>query len=866
VAKTETVLTPKEDVARYMAAAVDAALDGVALLDLDARFLYVNRAGRRLAGCEKPEAMIGRPVTDFIAEDDLHLSRSHFERIFGEGGLIAFELRARQKSGQLVPLELTVSLLRGDDGEPRAMLAFVRDATERKRAEESLRDSEAKYRALFENLNDAAFLADAETGIILETNKQAESLLGRTRDEIVGMHQSELHPPGKAEEYRRKFETHVDAGRTVDFEAEVARKDGSIVPVTISSAITEVAGRRVNLSLFQDVTERKRVEEALLESREKLSAIIENAGIGIALISPQMEILELNRTMREWFPLIDPTTKPICYRAYNYPPREAPCTYCPVVKTLQDRQVHEAVTETPAGSTICSYRIVSTAVTDAAGRVVGAIQLLDNITDRTKSEERLRAANDYKARILETSMDGFLVLGTDGIVREVNNAVCEMTGCSREELLRMNIGELVVGRSLEETRRHVEEVTRKGGDRFEVKSRRKDGQIVDLEISARAVERSGERQLVAFTRDITRRKRAEQALQESERKFRTLLENLPQKIFYKDRQSIYVSCNENYARDLEISPGEIAGKTDYDFYPEDFAEKYRADDKRVMDSGTAEHIDEEYIEHGERRWVHTVKTAVRDERGEVAGVLGIFWDITEQRKAQQAQRDKNSELQSFVYTVSHDLRGPLVSVDGFAKLLADEYSERLDAQGQHYLERLQANASRMDSLLTDLLELSRVGRTDEPRQAVEVRQVVADALDSLAAIIRESGAQVKVADDLPTVSYSRTRLFQVFANLISNAIRFSRPGEIPQVEIGWLPQIRSHVFFVKDNGIGIEEGDGHKVFEIFSRLKQKDVEGTGIGLAIVKRIVENHGGEVGVDSVPGQGSTFWFTVLQQDST
>jgi len=741
VAKTETVLTPKENTARYMAAAVDAALDGVALLDLDGRFLYVNRAGRRLAGCEKPEEMIGRPVTDFIAEDDRHLSALHFESIFSQGGLTAFELRARQKSGQLVPLELTVSLLRGDDGEPRAMLAFVRDATERKRA-----------------------------------------------------------------------------------------------------------------------------EQALLESREKLSAIIENVGIGIALISPQMEILELNRTIREWFPDVDPAKKPICYRAYNNPPRDDPCSYCPTIKTLQDGQVHEAITETPVGDTTRNYRIVATPIRDATGEIVAAIEMVEDVTDRVQAEERLRAAHDYRARILETSMDGFCVLGTDGSVREVNNAVCEMIGCSREELLQMNIGELVVGRSLEETRRHVKEVTRKGGDRFEVKCRRKDGQIVDLEISAGTVERSGEWQLVAFARDITERKRAEQALQESERKFRTLLENLPQKIFYKDRQSVYVSCNENYARDLSISVGEIAGKTDYDFYPEDFAEKYRADDKRVMDSGTAEHIDEEYIEHGERRWVHTVKTAVRDERSNIVGVLGIFWDITEQRKAQEALQAKNSELQSFVYTVSHDLRGPLVSVDGFAKLLADEYSERLDAQGQHYLERLQANVSRMDSMLSDLLELSRVGRTDEPRQAVEVRQVVADALDSLAAVIRESGAQVKVADDLPTVWYSRTRLFQVFSNLISNAIRFSRPGEVPQVEIGWLPQVRSYVFFVKDNGIGIAEGDGPKVFEIFSRLKQKDVEGTGIGLAIVKRIVENHGGEVGVDSVPGQGSTFWFTVLQQDST
>jgi light-regulated signal transduction histidine kinase (bacteriophytochrome) len=204
-----------------------------------------------------------------------------------------------------------------------------------------------------------------------------------------------------------------------------------------------------------------------------------------------------------------------------------------------------------------------------------------------------------------------------------------------------------------------------------------------------------------------------------------------------------------------------------------------------------------------------------------------------------------------------------VSLEGFARILADEYSERLDAEGQHYLTRLRANVRTMDSLLADLLALSRVGRAEEPLQEVPVGEVVAAALDNLAALVDQSGAVVQVANDLPTVRYSRPRLFQVFTNLISNAIKFSRPGEIPQVEVGADQLPSAYRFFVKDNGIGIAEAHQQQVFEIFRRLKQKEVEGTGIGLAIVKRIVENHSGAVGVDSIPGAGSTFWFTVLRQ---
>jgi len=132
-----------------------------------------------------------------------------------------------------------------------------------------------------------------------------------------------------------------------------------------------------------------------------------------------------------------------------------------------------------------------------------------------------------------------------------------------------------------------------------------------------------------YALDVTERKQAEEALRESENKHRTLLESLPQKIFLKDRDSVYISCNENYARDLKIKSGEIAGKTDCDFYPKKLAEKYRADDKKIMESGRVEDIEEKYVRRGQERIVHTVKTPVKDDSGKTIGLLGIFWDITE---------------------------------------------------------------------------------------------------------------------------------------------------------------------------------------------------------------------------------------------
>lgn len=241
------------------------------------------------------------------------------------------------------------------------------------------------------------------------------------------------------------------------------------------------------------------------------------------------------------------------------------------------------------------------------------------------------------------------------------------------------------------------------------------------------------------------------------------------------------------------------------------------------------------------------------------GKQALEAEIAERKRMERDLEAKNLELESFVYTVSHDLRAPLISMEGFAKLLADEYGGRLDDEGRDYLRRVRANVEAMNSLLMDLLELSRVGRVQEPVEAVAVGEVVAEVLEDLATMVSKSAAEVTVAAGLPTVQCSRGRVVQVFSNLISNAIKFSRDGEPPRVEIGWRATERAYHFLVKDNGIGIEPSQQHKVFEIFSRLGEKRVEGTGVGLAIVKRIVEDHGGEVGVDSAPGQGSTFWFT-------
>ncbi|NIM05730.1 MAG: PAS domain-containing protein, partial [Armatimonadetes bacterium] len=524
------------------------------------------------------------------------------------------------------------------------------------------------------------------------------------------------------------------------------------VEVEVSALCDEEGRPHSFVAILRDISPRERGKERLQHSAEILHAVIENIGIGISLISPKMQILELNRAMREWFPEVDVTRKPLCYRAFNDPPREGPCSYCPTIKTLRDGQVHEAITETPAGSRgVVNYRIVSTAIRDTAGEIVGAVEMVEDVTKRRRAEdERIRAVGEalFKSALLEAqseaSIDGILVVDADAKMLSFNQRFVEMWG-----------------------------------------------------IPKKVIDSRSDEQALKFVLDKL-----------------------------EDPAGFLARVQYLYAHPEEKSLDEIHLR-----------------DGRVFDRYSAPVTGPDHTYYG-RVW--------------------YFRDITERKRFEQALRAKNRELESFVYTASHDLRSPLVGMQGFADLLFQDYYDKLDERGREYIDYIRANTNTMSALLTDLLELSRIGREEEQEENVNVGEVVSRVLEDLNAMIEEADAEVKVAKDLPTVRYPHTRLYQVFSNLITNAVKFSREDVKPKVEVGWEPLKAGYRFFIEDNGIGIDEENFQNIFELFSRLKIKDVEGTGIGLAIVKKIVESHGGEAGVESDPGKGSTFWFTVPSEE--
>lgn len=406
----------------------------------------------------------------------------------------------------------------------------------------------------------------------------------------------------------------------------------------------------------------------------------------------------------------------------------------------------------------------------------------------------------------------------------------------------------------------------------EIRTFAKDGTIRWERVFAHPVWDDKENRLVGIigaVQDVTEQKNAEALLKETLLRQSAILDNIPDMAWLKDRDSRYIAVNEQFAAVSGYRPEEIVGRTDFDIWQREYAEKYRADDLEVIQSGKRRQVEElQRDSSGREYWVETIKTPIRGENGEVIGTSGIAREITERKRAEFERERliaeleaKNAELERFSYTVSHDLKSPLVTIMGFLGFLEKDVTSGNMAMVRTSASRIADAARKMEALLNDLLELSRIGRLMNAPEDIPFAEIVNEAVDRVRGRLDERNVTVEIQRDLPQVRGDRVRLVEVVQNLLDNAAKYAAPGVNPRVEIGssGADEKGRPVFFVRDNGVGIEPQHHERIFGLFNKLDSRS-EGTGIGLSLVKRIVEVHGGQVWVESEIGKGATFRFSL------
>ncbi|HZJ24896.1 MAG TPA: ATP-binding protein, partial [Anaerolineales bacterium] len=342
-----------------------------------------------------------------------------------------------------------------------------------------------------------------------------------------------------------------------------------------------------------------------------------------------------------------------------------------------------------------------------------------------------------------------------------------------------------------------------------------------------------------------------------------------------DTQSRFIRNSKSQASMLGLSdPAQIVGKTDFDFFPH--AAQAYAEEQEVMRTGQALVDFEEQVVWPDSRetWVSTTKVPLRTPDGQIIGIFGISRDITERKRGEQAIQQLNAdlkkqaaqleaankELEAFSYSVSHDLRAPLRAIDGFTRILLEDYESVLDEEGKRVCKIISREAQHMGQLIDDLLAFSRLGRKEMHPTKIDMKAMAGLVFAELVATEDSKPIDFHV-HRLPLAWGDATLIRQAWVNLLSNAIKFSSKKERAVIEVGSKHSENEHVYYVRDNGAGFDNEYVDKLFGVFQRLhSEKEFTGTGVGLAIVKRVINRHGGRVWAEGEVERGATFYFAL------
>jgi PAS domain S-box-containing protein len=718
----------------------------------------------------------------------------------------------------------------------------------------------------------------ARDGRYLGVNKAWEELFGIERASFLGKQVRDLYPknPEIAEKHVIKDRELWEHPGSQSYQIPIVTPDGRRRE-TIYYKATFPGGM---VGAIFDVTARARAESALRESEERFRAVVDSASEGMLVYDRSLSILAANRAAERILrvPVAELVGKPgftsllPCIDEDGTPLGEDNRPTRVTVRTGKPQTDMVVGIQRPDGSR--TWLSVNTAFLRRIDETdhYGLVSTISDITAQHDAEARLRESEARFRNTFELAGSGMAHIGMDRRFIRVNRRLCEILGYPEAELLGLTGRQISHPDDLDVINEQRPRLYSGEIDavRLEKRYLKKDRSVVWVKFTM-TVERDAQGKPlyeIAVYDDITAQRDAEAKLKESEARFRRTFELAASGICHVI-DGRFVKVNKALCEILGYSEKQLLEKT--------VKEVSHPDDRDVTDAERARirkgeiesaRFEKRYIrgDDGAVIWADIAIALVRDVFGVPQYEVAIFDDITDRKQAeaalQEAHEDlkrSNAELEQFAYVASHDLQEPLRMVASYTQLLGRRYESKLDHDAREFMAYIVDGASRMKQLIEDLLAYSRVGIKGANFKTVSADAALRRALFNLRAAIEEAGAVV-TNDPMPTLPADEVQLGQLLQNLIGNALKF-RSASVPRIHIKTTELDHEWKFEVRDNGIGIEPQYYERIFMVFQRLHNKgEYPGTGIGLAICKKVVERHGGRIWVESRPGEGSSFFFTL------
>ena len=884
VQERTTTLREREAI---LEAITTSARDAITMMDAEGRITFWNPAAARIFGWPSTKA-IGRKFEELVAPPACpDPTRRVFQDLqsIGLGQAVGetLELVLLRKDKQEISVELSLSSV-VLDGQWHAV-GILRDITERKRAQEQLARAEKQYHELVNNLTVGVYRnTPGEHGRFLEANPTMVTMFEATSKEEFMQHPvSDLYIDATR---RREFsEKIMKQGFLKDEELQLQTLRGRRFWAAVSATMkTDEAGQVFFDGVIEDITDRKHAEESLQRERILLRTVIDNAPDIIyakdpacrRTLSNRADLQILNRKSE---------AEVLGKTDFDFFPKQN------AEKTLAEDQ---SVIQT--GQAVLNRedsfidlrgeeRWLLTSklpLRDEHGQIIGLVGIGHDITARKRAEDAIQRERILLRTLIDNLPDTIYVKDAACRKTVANRADVENIGCAAEaDVLGKTDFELfphdIAARGYADDQAVVrtgQPVLNREEDFYDARGKQRWLSTSKLPLRDERGQIIG---LVGIGHDVTERKRAEEAVQRERILLRTLIDNLPDTIYVKDTVGRKTVANRaDYENMGRASESEVLGKTDFEIFPPDIAARGHADDQAVLQSGQPVLNREEdfYDAQGRQRWLLTSKLPLRDEHSQIVGLVGIGHDITEMKRTQEELRRAKETAEAasrakseFLANMSHEIRTPMNGVIGMTGLLLDT---DLTAEQREFAETIRNSGETLLTLINDVLDFSKIeaGRLDLEMLDFDLRETVEDTAEILALRAQQKGLEFicLIEPQVPSlVQGDPGRLRQILANLSSNAIKFTAKGEI-SIHLGLEEEATDHTaihFEVTDSGIGIPPDKLGKLFQPFTQVDASTTRrfgGSGLGLSISRRLVEMMGGSIGVESVEGKGSRFWFKI------